>query len=143
MNKIEGNLAVDDRGRLSFVNDFNFENVKRFYVVENHANNFIRAWHAHKKEGKYVFVVSGAAIVCAVEIDDWDSPSPAAEVKKYVLSAAQPSILYIPPGHANGFMNLTEDTKIIFYSTSTLEESRGDDYRFDAYYWNAWEIVPR
>ena len=37
-----------------FVNDFNFENVKRFYQVENHRQGFIRAWHGHKKEGKYI-----------------------------------------------------------------------------------------
>ena len=59
---ISGGLAVDDRGVVSFINDFNFSNVKRFYQVENHRQGFIRAWHGHKKEGKYVYVCQGSAL---------------------------------------------------------------------------------
>ena len=51
---IEGGLAVDDRGIVSFVNDFDFAGVKRFYMVSNHKAGFVRAWHAHKHEAKYV-----------------------------------------------------------------------------------------
>ena len=51
---INGGIAVDDRGQLSFVNDFDFKDVKRFYMVENHEKGFIRAWHGHKKDVKYV-----------------------------------------------------------------------------------------
>ncbi len=58
---IPGNVFADDRGFLRFINDFNFENVKRFYQVENHRQGFIRAWHGHKKEAKYVYVSKGSA----------------------------------------------------------------------------------
>ena len=124
-----GGLAVDDRGSVSFVNDFNFNNVKRFYTVENHKRDFTRAWHAHKKEAKYVMVIKGSAIVGAVKIDDWDNPSKTTEVNRFILSEKNPSILYIPNGFANGFKSLTDDTKIVFFSTSTLEDSLGDDIR--------------
>jgi hypothetical protein len=33
---IQGNIAVDDRGSLFFVNDFSLRDLKRFYVVSNH-----------------------------------------------------------------------------------------------------------
>jgi dTDP-4-dehydrorhamnose 3,5-epimerase-like enzyme len=135
---IEGGLSVDDRGQLSFVNDFDFAGVKRFYVVSNHVAGFVRAWHAHKKEAKYVVVVKGAALVGAVKVEAWDEPSKDAEVARFVLSANKPAALYIPPGYANGFMSLTEDALLMFFSTSTLEESRGDDYRYDARYWDIW-----
>ena len=105
---IRGSIAVDDRGSLSFVNDFAFHDVKRFYVVSNHRAGFVRAWHAHRREAKYVTVLEGAAVVCAVPIDDWDTPNRDAEVVRHVLSAIQPAILFIPPGYANGFMSLTE-----------------------------------
>ncbi|KKQ78586.1 MAG: hypothetical protein UT02_C0062G0007, partial [Parcubacteria group bacterium GW2011_GWC2_38_7] len=49
----------------------------------------------------------------------------------------------IPQNFANGFMNLTDDTILVFFSTSTLEESKGDDIRYDAHYWNPWEIIER
>ena len=140
---IEGGLAVDDRGEVGFINDFNFDRVKRFYWVSNHRSGFIRAWHAHKREAKYVAVVQGAALIGAVEIDDWDNPSKDSKVWRYALSDHKPSVLYIPAGYANGFMSLTAETKLIFFSTSSLEETHGDDIRYDAYYWNPWEIVER
>ena len=67
---LDGNVAVDDRGCLRFINEFNFEGVKRFYQVENFNTHTIRAFHGHMKEGKYVYVVSGSAIVCAVKMSD-------------------------------------------------------------------------
>ncbi len=140
---IKGNLSVDDRGQVSFVNDFNFSGVKRFYVVKNHRQGFIRAWHAHKKESKYVTIIKGAAIVCAVKIDNWDNPSKELPIQRYILSDEVASVLYIPKGYGNGFMNLANDTRLVFFSTSTAEESKNDDFRYDAYYWNPWQILER
>ena len=140
---IDGDLSVDDRGELMFVNKFDMESVKRFYVVSNHKQGFIRAWHAHKFESKYVFIVNGTALISTVLIDDWNNPSSDLAIDKFVLTAKKPSILYIPNGYANGFKTLSSDTKIIFFSTSTLGDSIDDDYRFDAYKWNPWEIVER
>jgi len=139
----EGGLGVDDRGEVGFVNDFNFAGVKRFYWVTNYRSGFVRAWHAHRREAKYVTVVQGAALIGAVEIDDWESPSKDCKIWRYVLSADKPSILYIPAGYGNGFKSLTEDAKLMFFSTSTLKEGKSDDVRYDAYYWNPWEIVER
>jgi dTDP-4-dehydrorhamnose 3,5-epimerase len=140
---IEGGLGVDDRGEVAFVNDFHFEGVKRFYMVSNHQAGFVRAWHAHRREAKYVTVVQGTAIVAAVAIDNWEHPSKSASVNRYVLSAQKPAVLYIPPGYANGFMSLTSDTKLMFFSTSTVEESRNDDVRYDARYWDVWQVIER
>lgn len=142
-NLLTGGIAIDDRGSLSFANDFNFAGVKRFYLVSNHRQGFVRAWHGHKKEAKYVLVVSGAALVGAVRIDNWDHPGPELVPEKYVLSAAKPALLYIPAGYANGFMSLTPETKVMFFSTSSLEESKGDDYRFPARLWDIWEVEER
>ena len=140
---INGDLSADDRGELMFVNQFNMELVKRFYVVSNHKQGFIRTWHAHKFESKYVFVVNGTALISTVQIDDWNNPSSDLAIDKFVLTAKKPSILYIPSGYANGFKTLAIDTKIIFFSTSTLKDSIDDDYRYDAYKWNPWGIIER
>ncbi len=141
---IEGGLAADDRGEVSFVNGFSVEGVKRFYMVSNHRQGFIRAWHAHRHEAKYVLPVQGAAIVAAVPVQgDWAAPDKDAKVHRYVLSAHKPAILYIPPSHANGFMSLTTDLKLMFFSTSTLDQSKDDDVRYDARYWDAWTVVER
>jgi dTDP-4-dehydrorhamnose 3,5-epimerase-like enzyme len=129
---INGGLSVDDRGCVSFVNDFNFDKVKRFYLVENHKQGFIRAWHGHKKEGKYVYVADGSALIGVVNMET-------EEIQKFVISSKQPKVLWIPEGNYNGFKSLEENTKIMFFSTSTLEDSLGDDIRQDYNKWNIWE----
>jgi len=140
---MSGGLAVDDRGEVGFVNDFSFQGVKRFYTVANHRAGFIRAWHGHRKEAKYITAVVGAAVVGAVKIDNWEKPSRELSVNRFVLSAKRPSVLFIPAGYANGFMSLTDDLKLMFFSTSTLEESAGDDIRFDSRLWDPWQVEER
>jgi len=140
---IQGGLATDDRGTLVFHNDFHFEGVKRFYVVTNHRQGFIRAWHGHRKEAKYVTVLQGSALLGAVRVTDWDKPSREEKPLRFVLSQQRPGVMYIPAGYANGFMTLTADAIVAFFSTSTLEESQGDDIRFESRYWNIWDIVER
>ncbi len=144
---IPGKLYTDDRGSLQSFNDFHLEGVKRIYTVHNHKAGFVRAWHAHKIEAKYAVVVNGAAIVAAVLIDDWDHPNERWEttqqVARFVLSADNPSAFYIPAGYANGWKSLTDDTIIAFFSTTTAEESKGDDYRFPARLWDVWEVEER
>ena len=142
---IQGGVAVDDRGCLTFANDFNFYGVKRFYQVQNFSTSTIRAFHGHLKEAKYVYVAKGSAIVAAVELDDIKSPSKNKKMNRFILSDKKPQVLFIPPKYANGFRPLEEDTRILFFSTSSLEESKGDDYRFPVDYWGeeVWEVENR
>lgn len=131
MEIINGDISKDNRGSVSFVNDFDFKGVKRFYVVSC-PKGVVRAWHGHRREGKYVFVVRGSALVGAVDMEK-------GEPEKFTLSGDTPQVLYIPSGHANGFQALTDDVQVIFFSTATLGESIQDDYRFDANKWDIWE----
>ena len=140
---MRGGLAVDDRGEVGFVNDFNFEGVKRFYTVANHCAGFVRAWHGHRLEAKYATVVLGAMLVCCIKIDHWDNPSALLPVNRFVLSSSTPSVLYIPAGYVNGFMSLTQDAKIMFFSTATLDASVSDDIRFPARFWDPWQVEER
>lgn len=129
---IQGGKVIDERGTVSFVNDFHFDNVKRFYVSKNTRKGSIRAWHSHMQEAKYVFVVSGTALIGAVNLSTF-------EIHKFVLNADEPQILHIPPGYANGFQSLTEDTQVIFFATATLEESINDSVRYPSETWNIWK----
>ncbi len=112
---------------------------KRFYDVENYNNNFIRAWHGHKKESKMVIVRKGAALIGLVKIDNWKNPSKNLEVKKFFLDERSPMALIIPKGYANGFMNLRSNTTITFYSDKTVKESVNDDFRYEYNYWDIWQ----
>jgi dTDP-4-dehydrorhamnose 3,5-epimerase-like enzyme len=136
---LEGGLATDNRGSVSFVNEFPFTQFKRFYTIKNHAPGFVRAWHGHQHESKAYFITSGVVVVGAVKVDDWTNPSPDLPVHTQVMSAEKPGILFIPGGHANGFMSLTEDAQVLLFSNFSLEESLEDDIRFDPRFWNPWE----
>jgi len=149
---IPGGLFVDDRGQLNFFNQFDLASaqVRRMYMTMNHQQGTVRAWHAHKCEGKYVMAISGSALVCAVRVLDWHPQTDTALIcsldlgpKRFVLSAASPAVLAIPPGYANGWMSLTDDAQLLWFSTATLEESKTDDYRFPARYWNPWKVEER
>ena len=140
---IKGGIAVDDRGSVSFVNDFAFDGVKRFYMIRNHRQGFIRAWHGHRNEAKYFTVVKGSALLCGVKVDDWQNPSKDLKIHRFVLSETTPSVLFLPAGYANGAMSLSEDAQILVYSTSTLQESLNDDIRFPSRLWDPWTIEER
>lgn len=139
----QGRCAIDDRGAVGFVNDFNFAEVKRFYTVTNHRAGFVRAWHGHKHETKYCTAIGGALLVCCIRIDNWENPSAELPIQRFVLSEENPSVLYIPSGYVNGFMSLTDKAKIQFFSSSTLEESLKDDIRFPARRWDPWRVEER
>ncbi len=140
---IEGGIAIDDRGSVSFVNDFDFAGIRRFYMVANHRPQFVRAWHGHRNESKAVLVVQGSALFATVEIDDWENPSPRLDVQRFVLSAQRPNVLMIPAGYANGLMTLETGTRIMFFSSQALAESQGDDYRYPSRFWDPWNVDER
>ena len=128
----KGTIFVDDRGIVEFNNDLDLSPVKRYYTVSNHVPGFIRAWHGHEREAKYFTMLSGSAIIVAVQMMlyknewtlNWDIQS------RETLSAQTPTVFYIPPGYANGFKLLTPDSKLLVLSTSTTKESAEDDIRF-------------
>lgn len=130
-----GKIASDTRGSVTFFNSFKFLKVKRFYQVVNSAKEPIRAFHGHTKEEKYVTVVEGKILLCLVKLTNTKEPSKKVKVKKIVLSTEKPQIIHVPAGYANGFKSLAKNSKVIFFSTSSLKESQKDDYRFPYDYW--------
>ncbi len=136
-----GGISCDDRGYVSFVNDFNPSacNIQRFYNVTNHRQGFVRAWHGHLHEAKYVYVVNGSIKIAAVKFESAKDDGLENRPVEFVLSSAIPKVLYIPPGYANGFQTLEPNTNVMFFSTSSLEQSAGDDIRFPWNHWSYWK----
>jgi dTDP-4-dehydrorhamnose 3,5-epimerase-like enzyme len=137
-----GGLSIDDRGVVSFCNDFQFQGCKRFYTLSNFKVGYVRGWHGHKTEAKFVTVTRGAAVVCCAPLEvftclDGDKVS----VFRFVLSDKQPGVLYIPPGYANGCMALVEPTDMVHFSTLTMEETVGDSMRFPSnFIKGVWDV---
>ena len=140
---IDADISIDDRGELIFCNNFDMKKIKRFYHISNFSTPFVRAWHGHKIEDKYIMITKGSALVAAVQVDDWKNPSKSLNIKTFLLNDKKPKLLFIPGGYAHGYKTLLPDTRLVIFSTATLKESIKDDYRYEAYYWNPWKIKER
>jgi dTDP-4-dehydrorhamnose 3,5-epimerase-like enzyme len=125
------------------VNEASLSGFVRFYLVRNHQSCFVRAWHGHQRERKLVTVVAGAALICCVKVDDWEQPSTDLAVHRFVLSADRPAAVAIPAGFVNGSMTLKEKTTICYFSDATIEETRSDDFRYPARFWDPWHVAER
>ena len=142
---INVDISIDDRGEIVHCNNFNFQKnkIKRFYQIQNNNINFVRAWHAHKKENKFILILTGSLKVCTIKIDDWKNPNKNLKKSTFVISEKKPQILFIPGGYAHGTQNLTQNTKFIVFSNFDINESIKDDYRYVYNYWGNWNIQSR
>ncbi|WP_316844677.1 WxcM-like domain-containing protein [Pedobacter psychrodurus] len=135
---IKGQNQKDNRGNLTFFNDFDMTPIRRFYITEPIDTDSIRAWQGHKKEQKWFFVLEGSFKVILVEPDDWDQPSKDLPYKEFALHANTNEILNISAGTATGFQALEPYSKLMIFSDVTLEQSIADDYRFAKGLWYKW-----
>lgn len=136
---IEGGKFEDGRGKLIFFNDFDMSGVKRFYVIEHPDEQVVRAWQGHQKEEKWFYVVDGGFKIVLVQPDDWQKPSAELKTEEFVLDATQQQILYVPGGYANGFKALQPKSRIVVFSSFTVEESAKDNFRFNKDQWYKWK----
>ena len=119
---IEADIATDNRGELMFCNKFDMSKIKRFYQITNFKTPFVRAWHGHKCENKYILVLKGVAMLAIVKVDNWKKPNVKSKIQTFILDDKKPKLLFIPGGHVHGFKTLKSDTRLLVFSTSTLVE---------------------
>jgi dTDP-4-dehydrorhamnose 3,5-epimerase len=137
---IQGGNYEDARGKLIFFNDFDMKDVRRFYVIEHPDSSIVRAWQGHKKEEKWFYVIKGSFKVVLIKPDHWESPSPDLKSKEFILKAEESQVLYIPGNFANGLKALEPESRMIVFSSLTVDESSKDNYRFDkGMWWYDWE----
>lgn len=135
---INGGFHSDERGSISFVNEFDFSEVKRFYNICHPTTEVIRAWQGHKEESKWFYVNSGSFKIVLVKIDDWGLGTNANMPVEFHLDFSEPQILFIPGGYVNGFQATSPNSKLMVFSNFTIEESKNDDFRFDKSLWYKW-----
>ena len=135
---IEGGLHVDGRGTVAFVNDFDFKGVDRFYTVRWHRSHEPRGWVGHRREQKWFLAVQGTSLIAVVKPDQWESPANDLPVERFVLSAARPQVLHVPPGYATASANLSPDVILMVFSSGRIEDAKTDDYRFAV---DTWPVI--
>ena len=132
---IKGGLHLDERGVVSFVNDFDFKGVDRFYTVKAHKIGEPRGWIGHRREHKWFIALAGTVMVFAVTPDDWQRPSQDLTVERFALSAVQPAVLHVPPGHATASVMLSHDALLGIFSSGKIDSASVDDWRYPCNYW--------
>lgn len=136
LNIIEGGLHVDIRGTVTFVNDFDFKGVDRFYTIRAHRPYEPRGWRGHRIEKKWFTVLKGTVLVAVVKPDDWTLPSSNLPVERFVLSESKPRVLHVPINHATGSMALSEDAILVIFSSGHIENTMNDEYVFPVDTWS-------
>ena len=54
-----GKKHQDERGIITYNNDFDASQIKRMYTIENHSTDFIRGWQGHKVEQRWFACMKG------------------------------------------------------------------------------------
>lgn len=133
--KFSGKSHIDSRGALLFNNQAEISEFKRMYVIENSQEEPLRGWHGHRVEAKGFICLSGKVRIGAVEVDDWTEPSEGLAVYSDELTERSMDFIYIPGGYANAILSLEPGSRVLVLSSSTLQDSLADDYRFPANFW--------
>lgn len=136
---IKGGDYEDERGKMIFCNEFDLSEVRRFYQIEHPNIDVIRAWQGHQKEQKWFFVTEGSFKIVLVQPDNWANPSKSLIAEEFILKSSEPKVLHVPGNYANGFKALEPNSKVMVFSSFTIEESANDNFRFDKDLWYDWK----
>ena len=132
---IQGGNFSDHRGTISYVNDFSFQDIERFYIISNSDDNPIRAWQGHKLDAKNFYCLNGSFKIHFVKIDDWENPSQHLIVETVFVSSSDSKIVHIPAGYANAIESLETNSKLLSFSTLPLVNVKEDDVRYSSDHW--------
>lgn len=136
---VNGGIFVDERGKITHCNDLDMDAVQRFYVIHHPDDSVIRAWHGHKHERKWFYVIKGSWRLALVKVDDWEHPSDDLQPDIFELSDRESRVVCVPAGYANGLKALEPDSVVIVFSDKVLSEAVKDSWRYDKDKWGAFK----
>ena len=141
IKSIKGGVASDERGQIRFVNEFDMDLVKRFYIIKNADTELIRGWRAHRIEQRWFYVLSGSFEINLIEIDDWKNPSKDLDVQREVLTAEEFQILHVPAGFGTAFRALEDNSELLVFADYGIEHAPYDDYTWDLQYFSSYSEI--
>jgi hypothetical protein len=125
----EGNSFSDDRGKVTFNNDFNAAEIKRLYFIENNDTTFVRGWQGHQIEKRWFVAVKGSFTISVINLDDFNNPSPDLKPQRHKIYTDNFPILHVPPGNITSIQALEANSKLMVMSDYLMGEIQ-DEYRF-------------
>ena len=126
---ITGNYKVDERGKITYNNDFNASGIKRIYTIENESLNFSRGWQGHQIEQRWFSAILGSFKINLIQIDEWKNPSKDLPVLEFILHSEKLDFLHIPAGYVTAIQALKEQSKLLLLADYQLNEVN-DEFRF-------------
>jgi len=132
---ISGNQHTDHRGKISFVNDFDMQQVRRFYCIHHHDTTIKRGWRAHRIEQRWFYVTNGSFEVKVVKINNWHKPD-AGTIPVIFILTTNNKVLHVPKGFGTCIQALQANSDMIVFADSYINEGSKDDYLFPVDYFS-------
>ena len=130
-----GNKHEDERGIITYNNEFDASKIKRIYTIENHSTDIFRGWQGHQIEQRWFAVMSGSFEISVILLDDFLNPNPNLEVHKFLIKNDVLSYLHIPAGRITAIKSIEQNSKLLVLADYALGELN-DEYRFPIDYFN-------
>lgn len=128
-----GNLHEDDRGIITYNNDFDASKIKRIYTIENNSIDVIRGWQGHKVEQRWFAAMKGRFKISVIEVDDFENPSKDLSIQQYILDDESLTYLHVPAGCITAIQALEVESKLLVLADYDLGEIK-DEYRYSLDY---------
>jgi dTDP-4-dehydrorhamnose 3,5-epimerase-like enzyme len=132
---LEGKKHHDDRGIITFNNDFDASRIKRIYTIENHSTDFIRGWQGHKVEQRWFACMKGSFEISVIAVDNFTNPSKDLTIQKYLLKDDVLTYLHIPAGCITAIRARKGESKLLVLADYEMGEI-SDEYRYSLDYFN-------
>lgn len=132
---LEGKKYQDERGIITYNNDFDTSQIKRIYTIENQSTEFVRGWQGHKIEQRWFACMKGSFEISVIEVDDFTQPSKDLTIQKYLLTDEVLTYLHVPKGCITAIRSKLDKSKLLVLADYGLGEI-ADEYRFDLNYFN-------
>lgn len=126
---LNGNFHRDERGIITFNNDFDPSEVKRIYTIENLSTDFVRGWQGHQIEQRWFACVAGEFEISVIKIDDFENPSKDLMILKYILQDKTLTFLHVPAGCVTAIQAKKDGSKLLVLADYGFGEIQ-DEYRF-------------
>ena len=130
---LTGAIHGDERGRLSYNNNFDLSLVRRVYFIENENTSIIRKWQGHKIEQRWFSAVTGSFKILLIKIDNWEQPAKGLKAQEYVIKSDTFDILHIPKGYVSSIQALEKPSKLMVMADYLFGEIK-DEYRYSKDY---------
>ncbi|OBS13142.1 sugar epimerase [Elizabethkingia miricola] len=125
----KGSKHIDDRGIITFNNEFDASPVKRIYTIENNSIDFIRGWQGHAIEQRWFSCMKGSFDIAVIKIDNFENPSKELNPVYFKLNTKSLDYLHIDGGYITAIKALEPESKLLVLADYALGEIN-DEYRF-------------